>query len=198
MSPPIIEVPEVEPTAEAPARDEPPADEQEVEEEIAELEEEPEPDDEPTVGILGALSSGATGGLGSLSGLGPGSGIGGIGVGPGPPHPGGVPKVRITKPMVGPSPSMDPAVIRRLIRQRLAEVRRCYEEALTRDPKLQGKLVLRFAIETDGSVVDAGVEQGVDATVDDCVKAVFESMSFPRPKGGRVVVSYPLVFRSNP
>lgn len=94
--------------------------------------------------------------------------------------------------------SLDKEVIRRVIRVHIHEVRRCYEGGLTADPKLNGKVVLRFAIDPSGSVIQSDVvettlnHQGVET----CIAGAVRTWQFPRPAGkGPVVVTYPFVLR---
>lgn len=91
---------------------------------------------------------------------------------------------------------LPPEVIRRTIRQNHGRLRKCYEEALGRDPKLAGRVNVRFVIEEDGSVRDAVDRDSdlPDAAVIACVVGVYEDLSFPPPKGGIVTVVYPVHF----
>jgi hypothetical protein len=85
--------------------------------------------------------------------------------------------------------------IRRLIRSRLPEVRRCYEAELVNRPSLTGKTTAHFTIAPDGSVTRISAD-GFDPAVDACVAGVLSSLRFPRPAGGGVVhVNYPFVFQ---
>ncbi len=75
--------------------------------------------------------------------------------------------------------------------------RRCYELALMWAPSLAGRLTVRFVIGPDGRVKSAvaAASDLPDPTLVRCVVAVFAAMVFPKPEGGDVVVTYPLVFR---
>ena len=86
------------------------------------------------------------------------------------------------------------------IRKDLPAIRACYENALKRSPKLEGKLSVKFAIGEDGKVrsaEDASDEKFPDAKVTQCVLGRVRALRFPKPVGGGVVnVKYPFVFKS--
>lgn len=101
-------------------------------------------------------------------------------------------------------PELDREYIRERIKEDLLPVAiDCYESALADDPKLGGKLVMKFAILGEpevGGVVD-------EATIDDeqstlanefmreCMRESLMAVSFDAPPdGGRVEVTYPFVF----
>jgi hypothetical protein len=93
---------------------------------------------------------------------------------------------------------LPPEVIQRIVRQHFPQIRRCYERALATKPDLTGRVVTRFVIGRDGSVMtasDGGSDLG-DSAVQACVIAVFQGLSFPQPDGGIVTVTYPIVFKS--
>jgi hypothetical protein len=91
--------------------------------------------------------------------------------------------------------SLPPEVIRRVVRSHYDKVRACYTAGLGRDPNLRGRVVVKFAIATNGSVssVSNGGGDLPDPTAIGCVLQVFRGMTFPAPKK-LVTVSYPLVF----
>jgi hypothetical protein len=90
---------------------------------------------------------------------------------------------------------LDPAVIARVVRSRMAQIRYCYEKALKIDPKTAGKIVVSFTIDPKGTVSGAKAASSTlgDATLDACIVAVFAKITFPEPKSGSVSVSYPIV-----
>jgi Ca-activated chloride channel family protein len=94
--------------------------------------------------------------------------------------------------------SIDKSVIDRVIKRHLARIRYAYERGLVRQPRLAGKLVIKFVIGKDGSVSSATVTSSTlaDEGVEQAVVDVFAAMRFPAPAGGGIViVSYPLVFQ---
>jgi hypothetical protein len=72
-------------------------------------------------------------------------------------------------------------------------IRLCYEQALQAQPGLAGKVVAKFTIGLEGTVVQATAE-GLDPGVDACVEKVILAMTFPKPDGGVVSVTYPFDF----
>ena len=96
--------------------------------------------------------------------------------------------------------ALDKAEIDRVIKRHLAQVRYCYQRVLTKEPGVEGKLIIKFVIAKDGSVSSATVKPG--STLDHpevgtCVTGRFMRMRFPEPSGGGIViVSYPFVFRA--
>lgn len=91
--------------------------------------------------------------------------------------------------------SLDQSLIRREIKKRLADVNKCYEQAVASKPTLAGAIVAQFTIEPDGKV-SAAKSSGLDDELGRCVARVIEQITFPRPKnGGKVSVSYPFQFR---
>ncbi len=91
---------------------------------------------------------------------------------------------------------LDSALIDEVVRQNLNRFRYCYQRELQRDPALQGKVTLKWVIATDGSVSTAAVKRDTlgNPAVSGCMLDVTRRMSFPQPKGGIVIVSYPFLF----
>jgi outer membrane biosynthesis protein TonB len=87
-------------------------------------------------------------------------------------------------------------VIKDVMKKNLRAMKDCYERQLKRFPTLQGKIVISFEI------VDSGKVQGVDfvedtvknSEVKSCILGRARFWRFPRPSGGSVFVSFPLVF----
>lgn len=92
---------------------------------------------------------------------------------------------------------LDRDIMRRIVRAHLDEVRSCYDEGLLRDPKLEGRIEVRFEVLSSGAVATSRV---IDNTVADpqvgvCVTAAVRRWKFPRPSDGeRVVITYPFMF----
>jgi hypothetical protein len=94
--------------------------------------------------------------------------------------------------------SLDPELIRQVIRAHLAQIRYCYEVALGARPNLAGRLVVRFLISGRGGVASASVAESSLSypEVEKCVVSRVLGWSFPEPKGGgQVLVSYPFVLQ---
>lgn len=87
--------------------------------------------------------------------------------------------------------------IQRVIRAEVPRIKACYQARLVKDPTLEGRVVVRFSIAKDGSVDHVTITTGLQPDVDDCIKGVVESLSFPAPKDGApVIVNYPFVFKT--
>jgi hypothetical protein len=170
---------------------------------------------EALLGALAGAETGANFGFGGLGAIGSGRGGGGaatgtIGVG-GPHTRGGIgfgrPGGGLREPVVHGGPTikrlppevmggLSREVIRRVIGRHLNEVRHCYEQGLRTRPELQGRVTVKFAIGTTGSVVTAVVAQNElgDAQVAQCISAATRRWQFPAPEGsGMVMVSYPFL-----
>ena len=165
------------------------------------------------VGGLGTFGTGAggggtgehtlgAGGLGTLGTYG-----GGIGPGRGPGHGYGTgvgvlasrkPKVPEVFPGIGSvRGSLDKDIIRRIVRRHLNEVKYCYDQALARNPKLDGRMVAQFTIAGSGQVLASVVQSSTlgAPAVEMCVANAIRRWQFPAPeKGGLAIVSYPFSF----
>ncbi len=87
--------------------------------------------------------------------------------------------------------SIDPEIIRELLRRNLPQFRYCYDEELRRKKKkVKGKMKLDFVIGPNGRVSRSTIgldsfRMSVDGTK--CMKRVLRGIAFPRPKGGGIV-----------
>jgi TonB family protein len=143
---------------------------------------EEEPD--PYAALLGIGGSGGLGATGSGYGRGSGAGFGGRGK--------RVPRVRQAKADV--TGDLDKDIIRRIVRAHINEVRYCYNQGLTKDPKLSGRVEIAFEIGGTGKVTSATVEDTTlsDKAVGTCVAKAVKRWKFPRPRDGKAVsVKYP-------
>ncbi|HWB76991.1 MAG TPA: AgmX/PglI C-terminal domain-containing protein [Nannocystaceae bacterium] len=102
-----------------------------------------------------------------------------------------------------PPPTLDKDYIQARIKEDLVPIaKECYESALEDDPKLGGKLVMKFSIVGDedvGGVVDeADVDPSSEIKHDalrECMRESMLSLAFAPPEdGGTVQVTYPFVF----
>ena len=75
------------------------------------------------------------------------------------------------------------------------QIKYCYSRELTKNPSLEGKIVVKFTIAGDGSVSQASIESSTmtSKAVESCITGRFK---FPEPKDGIVIVSYPFEFSS--
>ncbi len=145
----------------------------------------------PEAGSLLALGGPDIGGPGLV-------GVGSVGTGRG----GGSPskkmgKVRMGKPLVKGKGGLSLGLIHRIVRRHKSQVQYCYEQQLTKDPALQGKMVMSFTIDQQGKVHTAKVKSSTlqSKEVGQCVRKSIHLWSFPKPTGGGVVlVEYPFFF----
>ncbi|MBN2495350.1 MAG: TonB family protein [Deltaproteobacteria bacterium] len=89
--------------------------------------------------------------------------------------------------------------IRRIIRSHRDQIRYCYGQALTREPHLSGKLVVRFTVEGDGRVAGVGLQHSTlgRSDMERCILDRVRTWVFPAPRGGGTVsVRYPFLFRA--
>jgi hypothetical protein len=93
---------------------------------------------------------------------------------------------------------LDPNIIVREVRSRMAAIKLCYERALKRNPNLSGKVVIRWTITAAGTVSGVDVDQDSmnDSEVTNCIKSLVAHWRFPAPSGGSVEVSFPFVFQA--
>jgi hypothetical protein len=155
------------------------------------------------IGQGGGCDNGCVGvGLGSIgtfghgSGLGDGQGFGNHGGRLGAAYkPKGAPKMRPGVTTV--SGRLPPEVIQRIVRQNYGRFRMCYEQGLSRNPNLEGRVAVRFVIGRDGAVsnVANGGSDLPDSSAVSCVVSAFYGLSFPQPEGGVVTVVYPIMFQ---
>jgi hypothetical protein len=88
-------------------------------------------------------------------------------------------------------------LIARSVRERLGELRACYEQGLGRDPSLRGRVVTAFTIAASGGVVGSHEAPGTtlpDPQVARCVAHELGALSFPARESASVVVTCPLLF----
>ncbi len=111
----------------------------------------------------------------------------------------GTPKV-----VVGPRPKSGmfrPGQVEKVLSSHRSDVRNCYLEGIARDPTLAGNVTVEILIDTNGKVRNVSVTDKAtlnDQVAVDCVKRVFESMTFPPPFGGDATVTVPMSFQVAP
>ncbi|MCC6746072.1 MAG: AgmX/PglI C-terminal domain-containing protein [Deltaproteobacteria bacterium] len=90
-------------------------------------------------------------------------------------------------------------IIRRVVKQHRNEISFCYQRELQANPRLGGRLVVRFVIQGNGRVAFANVAESElqSRPVEGCVTQAVRRWEFPAPQGGGLVdVTYPFVLRS--
>lgn len=95
--------------------------------------------------------------------------------------------------------SMDPELLRKILREYLPQFRHCYQQELVNNSdKIKGIVDLNFEINKDGKVAQIKVtakDSRFSRRGTDCMAQVLSIIDFPRPKGGgRVAVRQPLNF----
>lgn len=146
----------------------------------------------------GGKGGGATLGAELLRGKG-GGGIGALGAGGvGKGQVGGVVTRATSRSVAAPQGSIDREAVAKVINSHLQEVYGCYERALLKDTGLAGKVVLEWTIGAGGSVVAAKTKSSTlrNGAVEACILSSLKKWTFPAPKGGLVIISYPFIFNS--
>lgn len=90
--------------------------------------------------------------------------------------------------------SLDKEIIRRIVRRHVNEVKFCYEQELTKQPALAGRIVVQFMISGNGQVLSSVLQSSSmkNTTVERCTVQAVRRWQFPAPMGGGLVtVSYP-------
>ena len=89
-------------------------------------------------------------------------------------------------------------VVRKAIEQHISEVKNCYEPELKKNERLAGRVLTSFTIGKDGKVTAPKVEQSTlgNPSVEKCIVGAVSLWDFPKPKGDKVVVTFPFVLRS--
>jgi hypothetical protein len=142
-----------------------------------------------TIGIGAVGTKGRGGGLGSY-----GTGVGGLGKK-------GDRDVNVSTGTAVVMGSVDKELIRKVIQDHAAQIRYCYEQQLAVNPRLQGKVSVKWVINGDGSASSAQIDRSgtslEDERVHECMMARITSWQFPKPKGGGIaVITYPWILRS--
>jgi hypothetical protein len=150
----------------------------------------------------GGGGSGETIGIGGVGTKGRGGGLGGYGAGAGGLGRKGERDVNISSGTAQVLGSVDKELVRKVIQEHAAQIRYCYEQELALNPKLSGKVSIKWQINGDGSASMAMVDQGAttlqSGNVHKCMMARIVSWEFPKPKGGGVaIITYPWILRSS-
>jgi len=132
-----------------------------------------------TVGGMGGRGGHGPGGYGSTQGK-----LGG--------HEARVPRIIANPPEVRGGLSKE--AIRRVIHRHLAEIRHCYEQELNSSPDLEGRVAVKFVINTSGAVQMANVAQSTLGNVraESCISTAVTRWAFPSGTG-MSIVSYPFM-----
>lgn len=98
--------------------------------------------------------------------------------------------------------SIDPDLIREILRRYLPQFRYCYDqEMIKKRKKLKGLMKLDFVISPSGRVTRSAIQMNnfkLSQTGSKCMRSVLHSIQFPRPKGGGIVeVKQPIYMEPN-
>jgi hypothetical protein len=157
------------------------------------------------LGIRGSGSggggSGDTIGIGAVGTKGRGGGLGSYGTGVGGLGKKSDRDVNISTGTAVVMGSVDKELIRKVIQDHASQIRYCYEQQLAVNPRLQGKVSVKWIINADGSASSAQIDRSgttlEDGKVHECMMARITSWQFPKPKGGGIaVITYPWILRS--
>jgi hypothetical protein len=153
----------------------------------------------------GGGGSGETIGIGAPGTKGRGGGLGGggtYGAGAGNLGKKGDKVIKVDTGNANVIGSIDKELIRKVIQEHASQIRYCYEQQLALNPRLQGKVSIKWIIQGDGTATSAEVDNGAttldDAKVHECMMSRIQSWQFPKPKGGGIaVITYPWILRSS-
>jgi len=87
-------------------------------------------------------------------------------------------------------------IVRRIIRHHIDEVKACYEQELSRQPDLAGKIDVEFTVAALGQVVASTLKRSTmgNARVESCTVEAVRRWQFPKVRGGGIVVmTYPFI-----
>ena len=141
-------------------------------------------------------------GIGRIGTRGRGGGITGYGTGVGGLGRKADRDVNVQTGSVAVLGAIDKELVRRVIQEHASQIRYCYEQELQRDPKLEGKVAIRWVINADGRVSSPQVDTGATTLQNDkvhhCMMERIASWEFPKPKGGGIaVITYPWILRAS-
>ncbi|MCB9766242.1 MAG: AgmX/PglI C-terminal domain-containing protein [Alphaproteobacteria bacterium] len=112
-----------------------------------------------------------------------------------PPPPAAPPELLLREPS-GPDSLMvlgalEPEEVREAVRSQLDGLQACYPSALQDDPGLSGAVKVKVTIGVGGRVHSATLHSSTlgEPTVEACVVSAFERMTFPKPRGGGLVIA---------
>lgn len=95
--------------------------------------------------------------------------------------------------------NLDNRAIQKVVKQHIAQVRKCYEKELANDQELKGQLTLQWLIDEGGYVSRIGLlETDMNNNrLESCIEDAIEYWHFPKPKSGDSVhVSCPFSFET--
>jgi hypothetical protein len=150
----------------------------------------------------GGGGSGETIGIGAVGTKGRGGGLGGYGSGVGGLSAKRDRDIGISAGETKVLGAIDPELIRKVIRDHADQVRYCYEQQLTLNPKLAGKVSIKWIINAQGRAESPSIVAGdttlANEQVGQCIMSRIVTWEFPKPRGGGMaIVTYPWILRSS-
>ncbi len=148
----------------------------------------------------GGGGAGETIGIGAVGTKGRGGGLGGYGSGVGGLGSKRDRDIAISGGDTKVIGALDRELVRKVIRDHADQVRYCYEQQLTLNPKLEGKVSLTWQINADGrassTIIDRGNTTLANEEVARCIMSRIVTWEFPKPRGGGIgIVTYPWILR---
>jgi hypothetical protein len=104
-----------------------------------------------------------------------------------------VSRVSTQPPRLSGQGKLPPEVVQRIVRQNFGRFRLCHGRAMKVDPDATGNVAVRFGIDAAGKIGKPSIV-GSAPTWGECVRNAFESLAFPAPEGGPVVVDLTVGF----
>ncbi len=148
-----------------------------------------------TNAISAGLKAGGNGAGGTLAGFAKGAGNG-VGLGNGLGGKGF--SLNLGDDEAEAQGGLDKALIAAVVQANLGQIKNCYEKRLVVDPNLAGKIVAQWVIDKDGLVPSTSLKSTTmnSAPVENCILGKIKTWKFPQPRGGgKVIVSYPFLFK---
>lgn len=94
--------------------------------------------------------------------------------------------------------SIDKDAVRRVVRSNLAIFKKCYEDSYKNDNTLEGKIVITWNIDSEGTVLKSWIKSTKmnNKNVEDCLLEKVKTLTFPKaPQGTVAEVQYPFIFQ---
>lgn len=94
--------------------------------------------------------------------------------------------------------TIERAEIQRVVKAHLSDVQRCYEQGLTRQPNLEGRLVVKFVVAKTGTVAAVAIPESTlgERSVEQCIVGSAMKWTFPKPTGeGLATFTYPFILK---
>ncbi len=111
----------------------------------------------------------------------------------------GTPPPKADEPKKGAEPGRGREDIQAIIAARRDEARACYDEGLKKNPSIEGDLDIKWTIDPEGNVTEAGEDSTKstihDAGVSSCIAAIIKKVKFAKSaKGFETRTHYPFNF----